>query len=92
VRSRSSAACSLGISREEHAAIDTVPVELNGTPFQKQVWQALRRIPHGSTISYAELAKRIGEPAPCGPSAPPTAPIRSRSSFRATASSDPTAR
>jgi len=47
----------------EHAAIDTVPVELNGTPFQKQVWQALRRIPHGSTISYAELAKRIGEPA-----------------------------
>jgi len=26
------------------------------------VWQALRRIPHGSTISYAELAKRIGEP------------------------------
>ena len=46
----------------EHAVIYTVPVELNGTPFQKKVWQALRRIPHGSTISYAELAKRIGEP------------------------------
>jgi methylated-DNA-[protein]-cysteine S-methyltransferase len=45
------------------SAIDTVAVELNGTEFQKRVWQALRRIPHGSTISYAELAKRIGEPA-----------------------------
>ena len=44
------------------AALDTVPVELNGTPFQKRVWQALRRIPFGSTISYAELARRIGSP------------------------------
>jgi methylated-DNA-[protein]-cysteine S-methyltransferase len=47
----------------EVAALDTVPVELNGTPFQKKVWQALRRIPGGTTISYAELAKRIGDPA-----------------------------
>jgi methylated-DNA-[protein]-cysteine S-methyltransferase len=45
------------------AALDTVPVELNGTPFQKNVWQALRRIPAGTTISYAELARRIGEAA-----------------------------
>jgi methylated-DNA-[protein]-cysteine S-methyltransferase len=44
----------------ELAALDTVPVELNGTAFQKQVWQALRRIPHGTTISYAELARRVG--------------------------------
>lgn len=43
-------------------AFDAVPVELNGTAFQKQVWQALRRIPSGSTISYAELARRIGNP------------------------------
>jgi methylated-DNA-[protein]-cysteine S-methyltransferase len=43
-------------------AIDHVPVELNGTVFQKKVWTALRRIPCGSTISYAELARRIGEP------------------------------
>jgi methylated-DNA-[protein]-cysteine S-methyltransferase len=42
------------------AALDTVAVELNGTAFQKQVWQALRRIPHGTTISYAELARRVG--------------------------------
>jgi methylated-DNA-[protein]-cysteine S-methyltransferase len=47
----------------EVAALDTVPVELNGTPFQKSVWQALRRIPGGTTISYSELAKRIGDPA-----------------------------
>ena len=45
----------------EHGVIDTVAVELNGTAFQKRVWQALRRIPSGSTISYAELARRIGE-------------------------------
>jgi methylated-DNA-[protein]-cysteine S-methyltransferase len=47
----------------EISALDTVPVELNGTPFQKTVWEALRRIPGGTTISYAELAKRIGDPA-----------------------------
>jgi len=42
------------------AALDTVAVELNGTTFQKEVWQSLRRIPHGTTISYAELARRVG--------------------------------
>lgn len=47
----------------DHGAIDTVAVELNGTDFQKRVWQALRRIPCGSTVSYAELARRVGEPA-----------------------------
>lgn len=45
----------------ELAALDGVPVELNGTEFQKQVWLALRRIPSGATISYAELARRIGK-------------------------------
>ena len=47
----------------ELAVLDAVAVELNGTGFQKQVWQALRRIPAGSTLSYGELARRIGEPA-----------------------------
>jgi methylated-DNA-[protein]-cysteine S-methyltransferase len=42
-------------------AIDGIPVELNGTPFQKTVWAALRRIPAGTTLSYAELARRIGQ-------------------------------
>ena len=33
-----------------------------GTPFQRQVWAELRRIPHGQTRSYGELAERIGRP------------------------------
>ena len=33
-----------------------------GTPFQKSVWRALRKIRSGTTISYAELARRIGKP------------------------------
>jgi methylated-DNA-[protein]-cysteine S-methyltransferase len=44
-------------------AIDKLPVETAGTPFQREVWRALREIPCGGTISYAELAKRIGRPA-----------------------------
>jgi AraC family transcriptional regulator of adaptative response/methylated-DNA-[protein]-cysteine methyltransferase len=40
----------------------TVPVSPRGTPFQERVWQELRRIPHGSTISYQELASRIEQP------------------------------
>jgi len=37
-------------------AIDSLPVATKGTPFQKNVWQALRSIPAGQTISYGELA------------------------------------
>ena len=44
----------------EITAIDSVPVETNGTPFQRQVWAALREIPAGTTTSYGELAARIG--------------------------------
>jgi methylated-DNA-[protein]-cysteine S-methyltransferase len=43
-------------------AIDTLPVQTEGTPFQREVWSALRQIPCGTTISYGELAKRIGRP------------------------------
>ena len=42
--------------------IDTLPVATNGTPFQASVWQELRRIERGRTISYAELAGRVGRP------------------------------
>lgn len=34
-----------------------------GTPFQLEVWRALRGIPYGRTISYGELARRVGRPA-----------------------------
>lgn len=40
----------------------TVPVAPRGTPFQERVWQELRRIPHGATISYQDLAGRIEQP------------------------------
>jgi methylated-DNA-[protein]-cysteine S-methyltransferase len=40
----------------------TVPMELDGTPFQKDVWTELTRIPYGTTISYGELARRVGRP------------------------------
>ena len=35
---------------------------LQGTPFQEKVWSELCGIPHGKTISYGELAKKIGNP------------------------------
>ena len=39
-----------------------LPLDVRGTAFQQRVWQALREIPAGSTVSYAELARRIGLP------------------------------
>ncbi len=42
--------------------IDSLAVATAGTPFQSNVWRALREIPAGHTISYAELAQRIGKP------------------------------
>ena len=39
-----------------------LPLDLQGTAFQERVWQALRKIPVGTTVSYAEIAKRIGMP------------------------------
>lgn len=44
------------------SAIDKLPVRTAGTSFQRSVWKALRGIKCGSTISYAELARRIGAP------------------------------
>ena len=46
----------------ELQAIDALPVAMVGTPFQRAVWTALRRIPVGTTVSYSELARRIGRP------------------------------
>lgn len=39
-----------------------VPLSLHGTVFQRQVWNALLAVPYGETITYAELAERIGRP------------------------------
>jgi methylated-DNA-[protein]-cysteine S-methyltransferase len=40
----------------------TVPLDFQGTDFQKQVWAALLTIPFGETRSYAEIARQIGRP------------------------------
>ncbi|WP_331768278.1 methylated-DNA--[protein]-cysteine S-methyltransferase [Embleya sp. NBC_00896] len=40
----------------------TVLVAMAGTPFQRRVWDALREIPYGETITYGQLADRIGRP------------------------------
>jgi len=39
-----------------------VPFTLEGTPFQKQVWEALRKIPYGGIRTYSEVAISIGKP------------------------------
>jgi AraC family transcriptional regulator of adaptative response/methylated-DNA-[protein]-cysteine methyltransferase len=39
-----------------------LPLDLRGTAFQQRVWQALRRIPAGRTVGYAELAAQLGMP------------------------------
>jgi methylated-DNA-[protein]-cysteine S-methyltransferase len=40
----------------------SVPLDMRGTPFQKQVWEALRRIPFGETRTYGQLATELGRP------------------------------
>lgn len=39
-----------------------LPLAPRGTPFQQRVWQALREIPYGRSASYAEIARRLGNP------------------------------
>lgn len=39
-----------------------LPLDIRGTAFQQRVWQALRNIPAGTTVSYTELAQRLGAP------------------------------
>jgi methylated-DNA-[protein]-cysteine S-methyltransferase len=38
------------------------PLALDGSAFERRVWQELQEIPYGQTISYGELARRIGQP------------------------------
>lgn len=44
-------------------AFDDLPVQQTGTPHQQAVWKALRDIPPGETVTYGELAARLGLPA-----------------------------
>ncbi|WP_241609270.1 bifunctional DNA-binding transcriptional regulator/O6-methylguanine-DNA methyltransferase Ada [Rosenbergiella australiborealis] len=40
----------------------TLPLDIQGTAFQERVWQALREVPPGKTVSYSDLAEKIGSP------------------------------
>ncbi|MGL4395843.1 MAG: bifunctional DNA-binding transcriptional regulator/O6-methylguanine-DNA methyltransferase Ada [Hyphomicrobium sp.] len=51
----------VGFIETPQSAFD-LPLDIRGTAFQHRVWDALRRIPPGTTISYADLAQRIGQP------------------------------
>jgi len=46
----------------DYRCLDAIPVSTGGTAFQQQVWLALRTIPPGTTISYSELAVKLGRP------------------------------
>ncbi|RSZ56767.1 bifunctional DNA-binding transcriptional regulator/O6-methylguanine-DNA methyltransferase Ada [Massilia atriviolacea] len=52
----------VGLVEAPNVGLD-LPLDVRGTAFQQRVWQALREIPAGQTVSYAELAARIGMPA-----------------------------
>ena len=43
-------------------ALREMPLWLTGTAFQRRVWQALREVPRGETVSYGDLARQIGRP------------------------------
>ena len=45
----------------EHAALTTIPTATAGTAFQRAVWSALSEIPVGATVSYLDIATRIGD-------------------------------
>jgi O-6-methylguanine DNA methyltransferase len=45
-----------------HGIDADTPLDLHGTPWQLRVWAALREIPPGETVTYGELARRLGRP------------------------------
>jgi methylated-DNA-[protein]-cysteine S-methyltransferase len=47
---------------EDFNSLDHIPVHTGGTPFQQQVWLALRSIPPGTVVTYGALAETIGRP------------------------------
>jgi methylated-DNA-[protein]-cysteine S-methyltransferase len=46
----------------DFGALDDIPVSARGTPWEQRVWSALRSIPVGTTMSYGDLARRLGCP------------------------------
>lgn len=60
LRAQAEKALKAYFSRPGRMPIPSLP--LHGTPFERSVWRALRRIPFGSTVTYGQLAERIGHP------------------------------
>jgi methylated-DNA-[protein]-cysteine S-methyltransferase len=60
---------SAAIQLEQYFAGDRtefdLDLELDGTPFERRVWDEVRAIPYGETATYAEIAERIGSPKAC---------------------------
>ena len=50
---------------EGNRKLFNIPLRLEGTEFRMKVWNEMRRIPYGETITYKELASRIGSPDAC---------------------------
>jgi methylated-DNA-[protein]-cysteine S-methyltransferase len=48
--------------RGDLQALDDIPVDCGGTPFEQQVWTALRTIPAGATLTYRKLAELVRRP------------------------------
>jgi len=51
----------IGLVENPSKGLD-LPLDVRGTAFQQRVWEALQRIPSGSTVTYAEVAAELGEP------------------------------
>jgi AraC family transcriptional regulator of adaptative response/methylated-DNA-[protein]-cysteine methyltransferase len=51
----------VGLIERPEQAVD-LPLDIRGTAFQMRVWDALRNVPAGTTVSYAFLAAQIGAP------------------------------
>lgn len=52
----------LGEYLEQKRQVFEVPLNVHGTPFQRQVWQLLQQIPYGEVWSYQEMAQKLGRP------------------------------
>jgi methylated-DNA-[protein]-cysteine S-methyltransferase len=46
----------------ERTTFDELPLALDGAQFECRVWRALQDIPYGETVSYGEIARRVGQP------------------------------
>jgi methylated-DNA-[protein]-cysteine S-methyltransferase len=46
----------------DRTTFDDLPLTLDGAQFERRVWRALQDIPYGETVSYGEIARRVGQP------------------------------